>query len=136
MSLFGPHDPPAFRRVPPSMFDDLPFVLPDPPAVHAGDPGTSAEALADHESSGRRDAHKRIVLGLVQRHPFCTAIELWTEKTTQAERRELGEPQEVRRRLTDLLKTGLVHQRDARHCRVKGSKMVTWEAATQPKGDR
>ena len=100
----------------------------DPPAYHTADPETSREALDSHEAAGKRDRHKTLVLELVRRAPLSTAIELWNETTTRDERFELKEPQEVRRRLTDLLKTGRVHQRDARYCRVKGSKMVTWEA--------
>jgi hypothetical protein len=125
------HDPHAGRRAyAPSMFDDLPSAetpIPDPPAVHVGDPDTSLDALNEHEASGRRDLHKMIVMGLVLRYPLKTACELF-ELTTPDERTELKEMQEVRRRLVDLAATGLVHQRDPRVCAVRGTKMVVWEA--------
>jgi hypothetical protein len=105
------------------LFDNLP----NPPAVHTTDPETSREALDTHESSGRRERHKMIVLDLVRQFPRRTAIELW-ELASECEKAALKEPQEIRRRLFDLHKTGQVHQRDARKCSVRGTRMMTWEA--------
>jgi hypothetical protein len=131
------HDPHAGRRAyAPSMFDDLEDVaspIPNPPAAHTADPLTSHDALIGHEDSGKRNAHKLIVYGLVLRYPLATACELW-ERTTKDEREELVEMQEIRRRLYDLHKTGMVHQRDARACAVRGSKQVTWEAVAAGAG--
>ena len=85
----------------------------DPPAFHTTDPATSREALDAHESSGRRERHKAIVLDLVRQYPLRTAIELWAA-ASECEQAALKEPQEVRRRLFDLHQTGRVHQRPAR----------------------
>jgi hypothetical protein len=101
----------------------------DPPASHTCDPETSQIALDDHEASGKREDHKRIVELLVLRFPRLTAIELWdmASKETKA---ELVEPQEIRRRLTDLAQTGRVRQLPKRKCNVKGSAQTTWECCT------
>jgi hypothetical protein len=98
------------------------------PVAHTADPPTSAEAAARVTASGRRAAHARLVLALVRRHPGSTAVELWAAANA-GEQADLGEMQEVRRRLTDLLHAGRVRQGDARACRVRKSKMVTWSAA-------
>jgi len=95
------------------------------PVVHADDPSTSAEAAAEHTRSGRRDRHGRIVLGLVARYPGRTAIEIW-QLATADEKRELKEPQEVRRRCCDLLQAGLIVQGPRRVCTVRGTGMVVW----------
>lgn len=105
------------------------FTLPNPPAHHTADPETSREALDAHESTGRRERHKAIVLELVRRHPLRTAIELW-EAAGPDERVALGDFYEVRRRLSDLLRTGKVHQRSSRPCLIKKTKMMTWEAVS------
>ncbi len=97
----------------------------DPPIAHTGDPETSHEAADKHEQSGRRDAHCRVVLAMVRRHPGATACELWELSDAKG---ELNEMQEVRRRLTDLLHRRAVRQGEARPCMVRGSKMVTWYA--------
>ena len=92
---------------------------------HRDDPATSREAAERHVASGRRERHAEIVLGLVQRFPAATAIELWY-LATDAERAELKEPQEIRRRLVCLRKRGLVRRGPARHCTVRGTSQVTW----------
>jgi hypothetical protein len=98
----------------------------DFPAAHIGDPTTSHEAAARVTTNGARARHASLVLELVARHPGLTAIELW-HRATGSERDQLVEPQEVRRRLTDLLHAGEVRQGSQRRCSVKGSTMVTWE---------
>ncbi len=98
----------------------------DPPACHSSDPDTSREALDRHEDSGKREIHKRMVQLLVLRFPRLTACELW-EAASDDVQAELVEMQEIRRRLTDLWKTGKVRQLDARKCTVRGSKQTTWE---------
>ncbi len=105
----------------------------DPPMSHASDPPTSAEAARNHAESGRRDAHAALVLDLVRRHPGSTAVELWG-LATDAERGQLVEMQEIRRRCTDLLARCLVRQGPARDCSVKGTSMVVWfaESPAQP----
>jgi hypothetical protein len=96
------------------------------PMAHNNDPATSHEAAQKHVRSGKRGAHCEIVLGLVQRHPGSTAVELFYLADV-AERVQLKEPQEVRRRLTDLCHTGKVKQGEHRLCRRRNTKMVTWE---------
>jgi len=115
-----------------TLFDDeLPGTTSAPapllagPSSHAGDPATSAEAAQNHDASRRAAAHARLVLELVRKHPSSTAVELWSH-CNEWDRFRLVEMQEVRRRLTDLHRAGRVHQGEARPCRVKGSRMVTW----------
>jgi hypothetical protein len=103
--------------------------VPTNPIAHTDDPATSHEAGERVTLSGRRGAHARMVLALVRAHPGLTAIELWAIAASEAEQRELREPQEVRRRCTDLLHSGEVRQGEARRCSVRGSRMVTWYAA-------
>lgn len=99
----------------------------DPPAYHvATDPPTSKEALDDHERSGRRERNKVTVENLVRQFPLRTAIELWS-LSSDDEQAQLKEPQEIRRRLFDLHKTGRVHQRPSRKCAIRGTKQITWE---------
>jgi hypothetical protein len=97
------------------------------PIAHTTDPATSHEAAARVTATGKRARHAAIVLTLVQRHKGETAVELWYD-ATDADRRELKEPQEVRRRLTDLADRGLVRQGLSRICRYRNTRMVTWEA--------
>jgi hypothetical protein len=97
------------------------------PIAHTSDPPTSHLAATAMQSSGKRAAHKNLVLSLCRRFPGSTAIELW-KACSAAEKAELKEPQEVRRRLTDLLHDVAVRQVGMRSCRVRGTKMVTWEA--------
>lgn len=99
----------------------------DSPAFHRVDPPTSAIAAKAHLESGRQLRNADRVLTLVREHPDSTAIELFDLASVEV-RSLLVEPQEVRRRLTDLLKAGRVVQGAARECRVRGSKMVTWRA--------
>lgn len=99
------------------------------PISHACDPETSGIAAASMEASGRRQANKILVADLCRRFPGSTAIELW-EHATRIEKSVLKEPQEVRRRLTDLLSDGLVIQSVARKCYVRRTKMVTWMPAS------
>lgn len=111
----------------PTLFD-LPPVAIDPPAVHTNDPMTSYEALRKHEAQGKRGRHQSLVLRLIRDHPGLTACELW-EVASDAIRAELHELQEVRRRCTDLLARGEIVQGAPRHCRVRGSRQVTWIVA-------
>ena len=100
----------------------------DAPIAHTHDPASSHIAAENMTVSGKRAAHKRIVLDLCCRFPRSTAIELW-ERASDADKTELREPQEVRRRLTDLLADGVVRQGAIRTCGVRATKMVTWEIA-------
>jgi hypothetical protein len=97
----------------------------DAPIVHRTDPPTSDLAASEHTRSGKRGRHARLVLQLVRDLPGRTAIELWHEAGAAAQA-ELKEPQEVRRRLTDLLHIGLVQQSGQRKCRIRGNTMMTW----------
>lgn len=96
------------------------------PASHRHDPATSREAASNHKLSGKQARHARIVLALVERFPRRTAIELF-DVAGESDRDELKEPQEVRRRLCDLERAGLVRKCAARTCGVRGTTMVTWE---------
>jgi hypothetical protein len=97
------------------------------PIAHNHDPAPSHEAARRLVESGRRAAHQRIVLEMVRRCPRRTAIELWAA-ATPPERAELKEPQEVRRRMTDLKAAGLVREAGQRRCEVRGTTQTTWEA--------
>lgn len=94
--------------------------------AHTHDPETSRIAAERHVTSGKRARHAAMVLSLVRRHPGATAVELW-ENATDDEQNELGEMQEVRRRMVELERDGLVRKGAARSCRVRGSKQVTWD---------
>ena len=96
------------------------------PTTHTHDPATSHQADKEHRASGKRDRHRVLVLGLVIRHPDCTACELW-QLATPEEKTLLGEMQEVRRRLTDLLHMMDVKQTASRTCTVKGTTQTTWD---------
>lgn len=98
------------------------------PRSHRNDPATSAEAAANHRESGKHRKHSELVLSLVKRHPGRTACELW-ELATPAEKVELGDYYEVRRRLSDMssLALPLVRKAEPRECSVKRTKQVTWE---------
>ena len=100
----------------------------DPPASHTADPPTSQEAEDRITASGRRAAHKRVVLELVRLYPGCTAIELWARAPAEVVSM-LKEPQEVRRRLVDLRYAGLVRQDGFKVCNIRGTRMVTWVEA-------
>lgn len=99
-----------------------------PPATHRHDPPTSGEALEQHEASGARERHCVIVLRLVRERPGSTACELWAGAAPRCQA-ELKEMQEVRRRLCDLTARSLVEQGEARPCRVRGTRQVTWHVA-------
>lgn len=92
---------------------------------HSHDPLTSKQAASKHVRSGKAGIHRGIVLRLVQSHPGRTAVELW-RLADESDRATLKEKQEVRRRLTDLKRDGLVVQGRPRPCTAAGSTMVTW----------
>lgn len=96
------------------------------PLSHAHDPLTSHEAADRHERSGARQRNADLVRQLAAANPGLTAIECW-EAASQEVKAILKEPQEVRRRLTDLARNGAVQQGPARGCRVRGTRQVTWE---------
>lgn len=100
------------------------------PTTHTNDPETSHQADAHHRDSGKRDRHRVLVLGLVIRHPGKTACELWALATTE-DQALLGEMQEVRRRLTDLLNACDVRRSEKPvTCSIKGTGQHTWTAWT------
>lgn len=86
--------------------------------VRNNSPETSREALAQHEQSGNRETHLRIVLECVRENPGLTATQL-------CELLPLGEYQ-VRRRLTDLRNQELIRRGDEVRCPIRGTLMVTW----------
>lgn len=84
------------------------------------DPATSHEAAAEHNASGRAQAHAAMVMEQVRWQPGSTAAEIGAATN-------LGH-HEAARRLADLEHAGKVRKGPPRECRVKGSKMTTWEA--------
>ena len=66
-----------------------------------------------------------MVLELVRQYPGRTCDELFA-MLFDAEREELKELQEVRRRMSDLWQAGHVRRGASRRCSVKGSLMYTW----------
>jgi hypothetical protein len=100
-----------------TLFDDI-------PAAAAADPESSHRAAARHTQSGARSRHCDMVLALVRALPGSTSVELWHQQASQARL----ERHEVSRRLSDLLRAGLVRQGPPRECRVRAARMVTWEA--------
>ena len=120
----------------PTLFDDVTDDAPEPaplrfanPVAHAGDPSTSHAAAALVTETGTRARHAAAVLKLVREHPASTAIELMHAQTDT----DLDEYQ-IRRRLTDLKAAGLVVPGEARVCRRRGTKMLTWRARAQAGG--
>ena len=97
----------------------------DIPIAHTSDPSTSHEAAANITASGKLSRHEGIVLGLVREYPGRTAVELWTLALPE-EQDDLSEMQRVRQRLSGLLHAGRVKQGEARKCRVRYTRMVTW----------
>ncbi len=95
------------------------------PRSHSHDPITSHEAESRHTASGRRQRNADLVYDLATKHPASTAIELWDSAGAEIQS-ALKEPQEVRRRLTDLASVGRVQQGPPRVCRVRGTRQVTW----------
>ncbi len=105
------------------------------PIAHIHDPSSSHIAAERVARSGKRARNKELVLRWLkvwmtkQRWdglpPPPTAIELWNLMQSD-HKRLLKEPQEVRRRLTDLLADGLVRQGPQRKCRIRGTTQVTW----------
>lgn len=105
-------------------------IEPANPLAHANDPPTSHEAARNHVRSGNWKRNADLVLDLVRARPGLTGIELWQAAGPELQA-TLKEPQEVRRRLNDLLKAEKVSQTEARLCIVRGTKQVTW-TVTQP----
>jgi hypothetical protein len=116
------------------LFDNSPDQRPrwdfTAPMSHTNDPASSREAAQKHAASGRHLSNIELVHRLVQRHPRKTACELWA-LATEAERGQLKEYQELRKRLSDLSgkPEPLVRRGKMRDCTVKpGSRQCEWEA--------
>ena len=99
----------------------------DNPIAHSDDGPPSREAAARLEDSGARRRNADTVLAMVRKWPGLTCVELWVQEG-QGVLADLGELQEVRRRMTDLWHARRVLRGDSRKCRVKGSLMYTWNA--------
>jgi len=97
------------------------------PICHTNDPETSRIAAEQHTESGKQTRNAEMVLALVAGSPGRTAIELWANAST-GQQNALKEPQEVRRRLTDLESAGRIRKGDARKCSRRGTLQVTWYA--------
>lgn len=88
------------------------------PSAGTRDPVTSFEAAERVNKSGRRQANIERVYKAVQNHSGYTSREL--SYIVDLERHE------VARRLSDLLKMGLVRQGGKRTCMKAGTMAVTW----------
>lgn len=95
------------------------------PASARNDPPTSREAENRVSRSGRRGRNVGIVLAILCRCPSSTYVELW-EAAAEWERAALGSAPEIMRRLNDLKHRGQARQAEARKCRIRGTKMITW----------
>lgn len=93
---------------------------------HHHDPATSKLAAKSHSRQAQGNA--AIVLELVRRFPGKTAAELFAV-AGDADRATLRELHEVRHRLSDLRRKGLVVAAGARACEVRGNASVTWRVA-------
>lgn len=85
---------------------------------HRVDPLSSKLAIERHDR-GARSGNLRTVYRLVRDWPGRTSAELCKLNTVL-------DKHEIRRRLTDLLHTGDVQQRDSRKCHVAHTLAVTW----------
>lgn len=90
--------------------------------AHRDDPETSRTAANTMNRTGTAQRHLDVVVDLVRWNPGRTAVEL-------AALVPAWEVQEVRRRLTDGKRLGLLVQGDPRPCSVRGTRMVTWGVA-------
>lgn len=96
---------------------------------HRHDPKPSRDAASLMVQTGALDKHAAIVLGLLRQHPDSTANELWAHAVRQELDGKLGDGlQEVRRRLSTMLKTGEVRQMPSRRCSILGKKITVWRA--------
>jgi len=100
------------------LFDKYNEPLVTPPRARADDDQTSHLAASRHYQSGKARRHSTTVLNCVQEHPDQTAAELGA--ITQ-----LGH-HEAQRRLSDLLRDGVVKKGPARKCNKNNNLMVTW----------
>jgi hypothetical protein len=99
----------------PSLFDPI-------ARSHAGDPETSIKAAAEMNKSGRARRHLDAVVGLVRALPGRTSGEL----AARSDRFDLAE---IRRRLTDAARQGLVVKAGARECGEMGTRQTVWVVA-------
>ena len=90
------------------------------PASHRNDPTSSTLAAERHATKAA--TNEALVLLALKDHPGATAGEL-APLTGIVARDQL---QEVRRRLSSMLKAGLVRQGDVRPCREIKARTVTW----------
>lgn len=88
------------------------------PARHYNDPCTSTDAAAAHREQA--ETNMRRVCDAVVRFPSRTAGELAGLLDMELI--------EVRRRLSDAKKMGLVINGEARPCRVRGNRASVWRA--------
>jgi hypothetical protein len=93
--------------------------------AHRADPQSSHEAAEKVSKSAKAALHREIALAIVMAHPGHTGMELW-ELATPEQKQELGDHHELYRKLSDIRHQNLVRQGDARPCRIKASRMVTW----------
>jgi hypothetical protein len=92
----------------------------------AGDPITSHEGAARLTKSGKVARHRQIALALVKTFPSRTGYELF-QLATDEQRDELENVHELYRRLADLKNSGVLSQGEPRPCKIKKTRMVTWD---------
>ena len=85
------------------------------------DPGTSHEAAEMMNASGRANTQRRKVFDYVVENPGQTSGEI----TAGA---GLADRYVASRRLPELRRLGFVVNGEARVCRVRGTKQITWKA--------
>lgn len=86
---------------------------------HRADPETSKDAARHMNRSGKAKSHESIVVAAVKKYPDATSGEL-------ARRIDVLDLAEVRRRLTDAERRGLVEKTGRRRCGELGSNQSTW----------
>ena len=85
------------------------------------DPVTSHQAASNVSKTGSAARWQQVALDLIRRRPGMTAREL-----ESAGGHENGQ---IRKRLLEVMRGGLIHKGTARTCRVSGRQAATWWAS-------
>jgi hypothetical protein len=85
------------------------------------DPVTSHQAASNVSKTGSAARWQQVALDLIRRRPGMTAREL-----ESAGGYENGQ---IRKRLLEVMRGGLIHKGTARTCRVSGRQAATWWAS-------
>lgn len=115
----GGQVPALWGGVPVSMYPEQKMPLFEVARSRHDNPQTSRDAARAMNASGRARTNLEIVVAAVRQWPDRTSGEL----VAMCEGCDL---QEVRRRLVDAKRTGLIEATGARRCGVQGSRQTTW----------